>query len=493
MPLTHRGREILSRVPGGSPAEHHRRRLRDRPPRGALRRLRHLRQELPERRLRARRLLRREPAAGRAGGQPPRRARRRAARLMQHEPDGPVEVPERVTVYRTIVYDDEKCLGCGTCARGCPADAIEARPPQADAAPTQPAAAEGVQRMSLRTATAPARPLVLLCECAGTLRNIDFDRLEQHASLHADVLRGTHWCSRGGQAQLLRADGGRRPAARLRRLLAGLRRAPAAEALRARPPAGDRRHPRGLQLGPRRRRRRRDRQGHADRRLVRALPGRAGRHHGLRRAPRHRRGHRRRRGRHAGRRRARQDGTSGRAHRAAALPRRPRRPHRHRVPHQRLRPVPARRRRPGGHAQVLPPQRLHRPPQPHHPPARHRRGRHRAPRGLRGERPPPAQHGHRRLHQLRDLRDGLRGRGVRARQEGHLHRVLRRPGRAHRRPRHLHASAASAPRSARSRRSTSRSRPRASRSTPAPSSPPSAASRRRASTTPSSTPTTRAS
>ena len=61
------------------PAEHRRRRLRDRPPRGALRRLRHLRQELPQRRLRARRLLRREPAAGRAGGQPPRRARRRAA------------------------------------------------------------------------------------------------------------------------------------------------------------------------------------------------------------------------------------------------------------------------------------------------------------------------------------------------------------------------------------------------------------------------------
>ena len=48
----------------------------------------------------------------------------------------------------------------------------------------------------------PARPLVLLCECAGTLRNIDFDQLEQHASLHADVLRGAHWCSRGGQAQL---------------------------------------------------------------------------------------------------------------------------------------------------------------------------------------------------------------------------------------------------------------------------------------------------
>ena len=81
-------------------------------------------------------------------------------RLMRHEPDGPVEVPERVTVYRTIVYDDEKCLGCGTCAaaagrrdrarprgagaRGCPADAIEARPPKADTAASQPAAAGGV-------------------------------------------------------------------------------------------------------------------------------------------------------------------------------------------------------------------------------------------------------------------------------------------------------------------------------------------------------------
>ncbi|MCX6371506.1 MAG: hydrogenase iron-sulfur subunit [Actinobacteria bacterium] len=47
------------------------------------------------------------------------------------------------------------------------------------------------------------RPLVLLCECAGTLKNIDFERLEQHAGLHADVMRGDHWCSRVGQAQML--------------------------------------------------------------------------------------------------------------------------------------------------------------------------------------------------------------------------------------------------------------------------------------------------
>ncbi len=56
-------------------------------------------------------------------------------RIMRHEPDGLVEVPPRVTVLRTIAYDDEKCLGCGTCVRGCPAEAIEARPPKAAAAP----------------------------------------------------------------------------------------------------------------------------------------------------------------------------------------------------------------------------------------------------------------------------------------------------------------------------------------------------------------------
>ena len=51
-------------------------------------------------------------------------------RVMRHAPDELVEVPERVTVYRTISYDADKCLGCGTCARNCPADAIEALPPE---------------------------------------------------------------------------------------------------------------------------------------------------------------------------------------------------------------------------------------------------------------------------------------------------------------------------------------------------------------------------
>jgi ferredoxin len=54
-------------------------------------------------------------------------------RIARHAPTGPIEVPPRVTVLRTIVYDDGLCLGCGTCVRGCPAEAIEARPPQAAA------------------------------------------------------------------------------------------------------------------------------------------------------------------------------------------------------------------------------------------------------------------------------------------------------------------------------------------------------------------------
>lgn len=52
-------------------------------------------------------------------------------RIARREPTAPIKVPPRVTVFRTIVYDAERCLGCGTCVRACPAEAIEARAPQA--------------------------------------------------------------------------------------------------------------------------------------------------------------------------------------------------------------------------------------------------------------------------------------------------------------------------------------------------------------------------
>ena len=122
MPLTHRGREILSRVPGGA--------LQSTAGVGCEI-VRH--EEL----LVGRGTCAKDcPSGASARGaffdvhqlldapEGSRRGELGAAlrRLMQHEPDGPVEAPERVTVYRTIVYDDQKCLGCGTCARACPAD-----------------------------------------------------------------------------------------------------------------------------------------------------------------------------------------------------------------------------------------------------------------------------------------------------------------------------------------------------------------------------------
>ena len=53
------------------------------------------------------------------------------------------------------------------------------------------------------TTSSADRPLVLLCECAGTMDNIDFDALERRLAPAADIVRGTHWCSRQGQAGLL--------------------------------------------------------------------------------------------------------------------------------------------------------------------------------------------------------------------------------------------------------------------------------------------------
>jgi ferredoxin len=72
--------------------------------------------------------------------------------IAKHAPAGVVEVPARVTVFRTIVHDDEKCLGCGACARTCPSEAIEALAPRTDAT----TAAAGTSAISAAAAAAPA-------------------------------------------------------------------------------------------------------------------------------------------------------------------------------------------------------------------------------------------------------------------------------------------------------------------------------------------------
>ena len=55
-------------------------------------------------------------------------------RIARHAPAGPIEVPERVPSFRTILYDAEVCLGCGACARVCPTEA--AKPGRSTAATT---------------------------------------------------------------------------------------------------------------------------------------------------------------------------------------------------------------------------------------------------------------------------------------------------------------------------------------------------------------------
>ena len=107
-----------------------------------------------------------------------------------------------MTTYRTIDYDAAACLGCGACARACPSEAIEALAPEvgvtaADAdTPAASHAENGATVAAPRGVVVSAdRPLVLLCECAGTMANIDFDALEErltpasrHAARHTLVL-----------------------------------------------------------------------------------------------------------------------------------------------------------------------------------------------------------------------------------------------------------------------------------------------------------------
>lgn len=53
-------------------------------------------------------------------------------KIARHQPSGPIEVPGRVSSFRSIVYDADKCIGCGACARICPTGAVEAIPVSAE-------------------------------------------------------------------------------------------------------------------------------------------------------------------------------------------------------------------------------------------------------------------------------------------------------------------------------------------------------------------------
>jgi Fe-S-cluster-containing hydrogenase component 2 len=82
-------------------------------------------------------------------------------RLARRAPAGPIAVPPRVTTFRTIAYRADLCLGCGACARACPAEAIEAvgpavepveavavEPIEAGGPAVQPAGGEATRRLA---------------------------------------------------------------------------------------------------------------------------------------------------------------------------------------------------------------------------------------------------------------------------------------------------------------------------------------------------------
>jgi len=49
-------------------------------------------------------------------------------RIARHPPRGPIRVPERCVTFRGILFDADRCIGCGACTRASPTGAVEAGP-----------------------------------------------------------------------------------------------------------------------------------------------------------------------------------------------------------------------------------------------------------------------------------------------------------------------------------------------------------------------------